>query len=68
MVRALIMVMTLSGCAAGVPRSARWPDHRKEHDAKLGQLENEIAALKQRIERLETEVRAPASIPPPHEP
>jgi len=53
--RALMAVGLLVGCMSGAPRaSSRWPVHRREHDARLEQLERQ--RLDERVKELERRV------------
>ena len=66
----MMVVALLGACAGGSRESLRWPDHRKHHDAKLDELEHDVAAqqaaitaLEARLAKLETEVPPPAPAP-----
>ena len=59
----MMMMVALVGACVGPQQNPRWPDHRKQHDAKLDALEQtmaaqeaEIAELKTRLAKLETQL------------
>ena len=73
------MVVALTSCVDGA-KSARWPGHRKDHDARLDKLAQQvddetqqIALLTKRIADLESQLAhappaEPAPAPPPPAP
>jgi hypothetical protein len=72
----LAVVVALQGCV-DANKGARWPSHRKDHDARLDQLAERVAAddkqlavLTERIEELEALIarRAQPSPPAPESP
>lgn len=71
----MVVVVALSACV-DANKNTRWPGHRKDHDARLDKLaqqvddENrQIAVLTKRIADLETQLgHAPPPAPPAPEP
>lgn len=72
--RTLLVAVALLGCV-DPGRGARWPGHRKDHDARLDKLANQLdaetqqlAELSKRIAELELQLshtQAPAPTPAP---
>lgn len=73
----MVVVVALTACV-DTNKNTRWPEHRKDHDARLDKLAHQvddetqqIAALTKRISDLETQLghapapAAPAIAPPP---
>jgi uncharacterized small protein (DUF1192 family) len=70
----LALVVALQGCVDAT-KGARWPGHRKDHDARLDKLseqvasdDQQIAALTKRIAQLEAALAhkpAPEASTPP---
>ncbi|MEP6860609.1 MAG: hypothetical protein ABJE66_08320 [Deltaproteobacteria bacterium] len=72
--RTVLVALALLGCV-DPGKGARWPGHRKDHDARLDKLATQLdaepqqlAALSQRIAELEhqlSHVQPAAQVPPP---
>jgi len=73
----LVVVVALTACV-DTNKNTRWPEHRKDHDARLDKLAQQvdadnvqIAVLTRRIANLEillAKVPPPAVAPPPEPP
>jgi hypothetical protein len=58
--RTLVLVLIVA-CSPVDRSSVRWPAHRKDRDARIEQLEQQVKVLQQHVEALERER------PQPHE-
>lgn len=57
--RVFLMVWLVStGCVAGGSQTHRWPDHRKQGDARFGELEQRTHDLEARVDALTKQLAA----------
>jgi len=70
MVRMMMVVVMLAVAACGgmQQQNPRWPDHRKQHDAKLDELAHEVTAQQAEITKLEARLaKLETELPPPQQ-
>lgn len=70
--RAFLMAWVLmAGCVAGGAQTKRWPEHRKQGDARLAQLEQQQRDLETKLDELTKQLAATqaqlAKLQPPTE-
>jgi outer membrane murein-binding lipoprotein Lpp len=56
--RVFLMAVVVSGCVAGGSQARRWPDHRKQGDARFTELEQRTHDLEAKLDALTKQLAA----------